>query len=92
MQVVSYHKNIWFSKSCDFSSNAMSCHAGRRYHWELVLLPRMEIRETREYHTVLRKDQFQLRPARHPARYRRSMYFATGRHFVTAATDESYIR
>jgi len=35
---------------------------------------------------------FPLRPAMHQARYRRSMYFATGRHFVTAATDESHIR
>jgi hypothetical protein len=37
-------------------------------------------------------DKFPLRPAMHQARYRRSMYFATGRHFVTAATDESHIR
>jgi len=37
-------------------------------------------------------DSFPLRPAMHQARYRRSMYFATGRHFVTAATDESHIR
>lgn len=37
-------------------------------------------------------DNFPLRPAMHQARYRRSMYFATGRHFVTAATDESHIR
>lgn len=35
---------------------------------------------------------FPLRPAQHQARYRRSMYFATGQHFVTAATDESHIR
>lgn len=35
---------------------------------------------------------FPLRPVQHQARYRRSMYFATGRHFVTAATDESHIR
>lgn len=37
-------------------------------------------------------DNFHLRPAMHQARYRRSMYFATSRHFVTAATDESHIR
>lgn len=37
-------------------------------------------------------DSFHLRPAMHHARYRRATYFATGRHFVTAATDESHIR
>jgi hypothetical protein len=37
-------------------------------------------------------EKFPLRPAMHQARYRRSMYFATGRHFVTAATDESHVR
>jgi hypothetical protein len=33
-----------------------------------------------------------LRPETHQARYRRSMYLATGQHFVTSATQESYIR
>mmetsp|Transcript_79053 Transcript_79053/g.144605 ORF Transcript_79053/g.144605 Transcript_79053/m.144605 type:complete len:921 (-) Transcript_79053:200-2962(-) len=37
-------------------------------------------------------DSFHLRAAMHHARYRRATYFATGRHFVTAATDESHIR
>jgi len=37
-------------------------------------------------------DSFHLRPSMQRERYRRSVYFAAGRHFVTAATDESHIR
>jgi hypothetical protein len=33
-----------------------------------------------------------LRPDAHQNRFRRSMYLATGRHFVTSATQESHIR
>eukprot|EP00427_Karlodinium_veneficum_P002513 CAMPEP_0169154292 /NCGR_PEP_ID=MMETSP1015-20121227/52620_1 /TAXON_ID=342587 /ORGANISM="Karlodinium micrum, Strain CCMP2283" /LENGTH=723 /DNA_ID=CAMNT_0009224445 /DNA_START=225 /DNA_END=2396 /DNA_ORIENTATION=+ len=33
-----------------------------------------------------------LRPEAHQNRFRRSMYLATGRHFVTSATQESHIR
>eukprot|EP00747_Dinoflagellata_sp_TGD_P209200 gnl/TRDRNA2_/TRDRNA2_82612_c0_seq1.p1 gnl/TRDRNA2_/TRDRNA2_82612_c0~~gnl/TRDRNA2_/TRDRNA2_82612_c0_seq1.p1 ORF type:complete len:911 (+),score=139.70 gnl/TRDRNA2_/TRDRNA2_82612_c0_seq1:124-2856(+) len=36
-------------------------------------------------------EKFSLRPAVHEARFRRSMYLAAGRHFVTAATDESHV-
>jgi len=44
-----------------------------------------------------RTPEFELLPPRdgHPIslqQYRRSMYFAGGRHFVTAATDESHLR
>jgi WD40 repeat protein len=35
---------------------------------------------------------FPLRPEAHQSRYRRSMYFASGRHFLTSATHESHIR
>jgi WD40 repeat protein len=35
---------------------------------------------------------FPLRPETHQAHYRRSMYFASGRQFVTSATHEAHIR
>mmetsp|Transcript_83045 Transcript_83045/g.201253 ORF Transcript_83045/g.201253 Transcript_83045/m.201253 type:complete len:954 (+) Transcript_83045:63-2924(+) len=36
-------------------------------------------------------DHFPMREPVHRERYRRSMYLATGRHFVTAATEESHM-
>jgi WD40 repeat protein len=40
----------------------------------------------------LEHQSLPLHPETHQNRYRRSTYFATGRHFVTSATHESHIR
>lgn len=37
-------------------------------------------------------ERFPLRDPVHRGRFRRSLYFADGRHFATAATDESHLR